>query len=286
MNPPTPLPNSTHIDSAVFKVADLKRSVHFYREVVGMEVMEQGQSEARLGAGERTILTLEEVPGANRQPANTTGLYHAAILFPDRATLARKVAQLSAAHFPFGYADHLVSEAFYLSDPDGNGLELYRDRAPEEWPRVDGKIVMDNAPIDFKEFFSSVDPNDPHLADPLAPAGTRLGHMHLRVADLRLAREFYIEQFGFDLVTTYPGALFVSAGGYHHHLGLNVWESRGGKPPQEPSAGLRRFSVALPDEAAIEGLAERLEGCGVKVEEGFIVKDPFENEIRLVKSQA
>jgi catechol 2,3-dioxygenase len=206
-------------------------------------------------------------------------------VWPDRHSLAVKIAQLASIRFPFGYADHLVSEAFYLDDPDANGLELYRDRPRSEW-NWDGKTVrMASDPIDFDSFFGEIKENDPNLQVVEAPAGTKLGHMHLRVADIPTAQDFYHHVLGFDIVATMPSALFVSAGGYHHHIGMNTWESRGGEPPVEPSAGLREFTIALPDIAELDRLTKQIESAGVSVERNdqeAIVLDPFQNRIRLV----
>jgi catechol 2,3-dioxygenase len=273
---------ASDVGTATFKVADLERSIRFYNEFIGLETLARSEQGASLGAGKRAILNLEAVPGARRQPANTTGLYHAAILLPDRHALAVKISQLSALKYPLGYADHLVSEAFYLSDPDGNGLELYRDRPRSEWGWENGAIRMATDPIDFNSFFKEVDGEDPISASARMPAGTKLGHMHLRVADIPAAEQFYHGVLGFDVTAQMPSALFLSAGGYHHHLGMNTWESKGGLPPVEPSAGLREFSLLLPDEAELERLMRQIEMAGVPVTAGvksFTVLDPFQNKI-------
>ncbi len=276
---------TTHIGAASLRVSDLSRSLDFYTRLVGLQPLVQTADSAVLGAAGRPVLSLSEVKGAPPQPAGTTGLYHVAILFPDRPSLARKIAQIAAINYPLGYADHLVSEAFYLSDPDGNGLELYRDRPRAEWRWEDGQVQMANAPIDFRSFYAEVSPDDPQLADPAVPEGTRVGHMHLRVADLPTAQAFYLEGLGFDLTCRYPGALFVSAGGYHHHLGLNIWESRSGPPAPETSAGLQSFSLVLPDQAELERVCRQVEAFGTPIEqagEAVFLHDPFHNRIQLV----
>jgi catechol 2,3-dioxygenase len=267
------------------KVADLTRSVAFYTGMIGLRLLRQNERLAVLGAGGRPVMTLDEVPGARRQPANTTGLYHAAILLPDRHALAVKIAQLAAMHYPLGQGDHLVSEAFYLSDPDDNGLELYRDRPRAEWAWERGQVRMASDPIDLDGLFAEINEGDPALTDPAVPADTRLGHMHLRVADVDAAERFYHGVLGFDVTARWPGALFVSAGGYHHHLGLNTWQSRGGRPPAEPSAGLREFSIVLTDRQELDRLVHQIEAAGVNVEwdgETAVVLDPFQNRIRMV----
>ena len=273
------------VGTVTLKVANLPRSLSFYTGLIGLQTLLQDERRAVLGAGRRAIVTIEEVPGARPQPRNTTGLYHAAILFPDRRSLAIKIMQLSAVKYPFGYADHLVSEAFYLSDPDGNGLELYRDRPRSEWGWEGGHVRMVSDPIDFESFFGEVAKDDPALQDPAVPEGTKLGHMHLRVADLNKARTFYHGVLGFDIMADWPGALFFAAGGYHHHLGMNVWESLGGPPSPEPSAGLREFSFLLPDQAEFNRLVKQVEAAGIPVvmdEDAALLRDPFQNQIRLV----
>lgn len=280
-----PLHPAVEVGTVTLKVADLQRSLAFYTQKIGLLPLEQKAASAILGAGGRPILLLEEVNGAQPQPANTTGLYHAAILFPDRRSLARKIAQLVALRISPGYADHLVSEAFYLSDPDGNGLELYRDRPRSEWGWVGNQVRMASDPIDFEDFFAEIKDEDVESASPAAPAGTKLGHMHLRAADIPEAEAFYHGVLGFDVTAKWQGALFLSAGGYHHHIGLNTWQSRGGLPPSEPSAGLREFSILLPDRAELERLVKQIQSAGLPVEQGLdtaLVKDPFENRVRLV----
>ena len=280
---------AARLGTATLKVADLGRSLDFYTKVVGLQVLRQEGSQARLGAGQNPILALEEQAGARPQPENTTGLYHAAILFPDRHALAVKVAQLIKAQVPFGQSDHLVSEAFYLSDPDGNGLELYRDRPREEWPLEDGKVRMAIDPIDFDSFMAEIVPGEPALEDSSAPSGTRLGHMHLRVSDIPAGEQFYHGVLGFDVTAKLPGALFLSAGGYHHHIGMNTWQSRGGRPPMEPSAGLQEFSISLPDMSELDRLSRQVQAAGVAVQReagSAVFFDPFQIKIRLQSAQA
>jgi catechol 2,3-dioxygenase len=276
---------ASEVGSVSLKVADLQRALDFYTQTIGLWPLRQDEHTALLGAGDRPILHLESVAGAQRQPNNTTGLYHAAILFPDRHSLAIKVSQLSAIHYPLGYSDHLVSEAFYLSDPDGNGLELYRDRPRSQWKWAEGRVQMATDAIDFRDFFDEIKGEDPLAASPRVPDGTKLGHMHLRVADIGEAEKFYHGVLGLDVTAQLPSALFLSAGGYHHHIGMNTWESRRGKPPVEPSAGLREFSLVLPDLAELDRLTRQIEAAGVPLAEreanSALVLDPCQNRIRL-----
>lgn len=281
---PTSIHPDTRIASAAFKVADLQRSLHFYTEIIGLAKISQVDHEVLIGAAGQPILRLVEVRDARRQPANTTGLYHAAILWPDRRSLAIKIAQLIDLRVRFGQSDHIVSEAFYLSDPDGNGLELYRDRPRSEWDWQGETIRMAVDPIDFNDFFTEIDQIDPVSSDPLAPGGTRLGHLHLRVADITKAEQFYHNLLGFDVTASMSGALFLSAGGYHHHLGMNTWESLNGKPPTEPSAGLLEFTIAVPLQSELERLLGVLSAAGIAFERqgsSALFYDPFLNQIRL-----
>lgn len=276
---------AVEVGTVTLKVADLARSILFYTQVIGLELFQQDGGKATLGAGMRPIVLLEEVPGATPLSRHVTGLYHAAILFPTRHSLAVKVQQLARVSYPFGYGDHLVSEAFYLDDPDGNGLELYADRPRSTWKWINGQVQMATDPIDFKSLFSELHENDPALSNMSAPAGTKLGHMHLRVGNIPKARAFYRDVLGFDMVFEMPSALFLSAGGYHHHLGMNVWESNGGKPTPENSAGLRAFSISFPDEAELKRVIRQIEAAGLPVEgngDSALVRDPFETRIQLV----
>jgi catechol 2,3-dioxygenase len=274
----------TEVGMVTLKVADLRRSLAFYGDQIGLRVLDRGADKVTLGAGSRPVVALEEIPGARPQPARTTGLYHSAILFPDRRSLGIKIAQLAAAGIPVGQGDHLVSEAFYLSDPDGNGLELYRDRPRSEWQWDGDTVRMATDSVDVEGMFAEIGDLDGAMTDKSAADGTKLGHMHLRVSDIALAEKFYVETLGFDVTARGPGALFVSAGGYHHHLGLNTWQSRGAPPAPEDSAGLREFSLVLPDTSEIERAAARMGTAGFVVErdqEGVLLRDPFENRIRL-----
>jgi len=276
---------AVEVGTVTLKVADLARSVKFYTEVIGLEVFKKDDHSAVLGAGKRPIVLLDEVPGATRLARNVTGLYHAAILFPTRHSLAIKVQQLVKISYPFGYGDHLVSEAFYLDDPDANGLELYADRPRSSWKWINGQVQMASDPIDFKSLFAEVKDNDPALNYPAVPTGTKLGHMHLRVGNIPKALAFYHDVLGFDIVAEMPTALFLSAGGYHHHIGMNTWESEDGKPTPENSAGLREFSISLPDQAELDRLTQQIEAAGITVErsgDSALVLDPFQTRIKLV----
>ncbi len=280
---------ATEVGTVTLKVADLARSLVFYTQVIGLEALRQDGRSATLGVGDRPIVLLEEIPGAARLSRNVTGLYHAAILFPDRHSLAVKITQLVNLGIEIGSGDHLVSEAFYLDDPDGNGLELYRDRPRAEWVWSEGQVAMATDPINFEDFFAEVKAGDPALREVKAPAGTKLGHMHLRVGNIAEAERFYHGVLGFDVVVKFPTALFVSAGGYHHHIGMNIWESRNGKPAPEQMVGLREYSIVFPDQAELDRVITQIETVGVAVErsgESMSVLDPAQNRIQLSLASA
>lgn len=287
---PTPdksytIPSAARLAGITLQVAGLARALDFYHALIGLAILDREGPRADLGAGSDPFVRLEELPGAAPQPPNTTGLYHIAIRFPDRRSLALKIAQIALRQIPLGQGDHWVSEAFYLTDPDGNGLELYHDRPREQWKYAGSQIKMGTDPVDIEGFFAELGDTDPSRAGPAAPPETRLGHIHLRVADLDASQRFYCDLLGFDLQASLPGALFVSAGGYHHHIGMNTWQSRGGRPPQKPSSGMREFTIALPDASELEHLAARLESAGLPLERSLgavVVYDPASIRVRFV----
>ncbi|MCB4771006.1 VOC family protein [Ancylobacter sp. Lp-2] len=271
------LPASLRMGAVRLRVRDGARSVAFYRDVVGLTPLGTGpEGEIRLGAGGRALVELEVAPGATPRPRGTTGLFHLAILVPDRTALAVVLRRLAAYRVPIGASDHLVSEALYFDDPDGNGIEVYRDRARAEWRWQGGSVAMATEPLDLHRLIAEAPTLVP--VEQKMPDATVMGHVHLQVGELDAARRFYVGHLGFAITTeSYPGALFVSAGGYHHHLGLNVWQSRRGGPAPEGSVGLVRYEVLLP-EAEIAALRARLVAAGESVEDvagGFTVADPW-----------
>lgn len=214
----------------------------------------------------------------------TTGLYHFAILVPSRADLARSLRRLADTDTVMqGFADHGVSEALYLADPDGNGIEIYRDRPRAEWPMANGAVQMTADPLDLEDLLAAAPPASGQfhaLAD-----GTVIGHVHLHVGNLAEAEAFYVGVLGFDLIQRYgPSALFVSAGGYHHHVGLNTWAGVGAPPPPPGAIGLRHFVVRLPTAGARTRIVERINAARVPIvahEYGSLVHDPARNAILL-----
>jgi len=254
------MPDETSIGEVALRVADLERSVRFYTGPFGLGLLDRRDGLAVLGAGERPLLRLIERPGARPKPHSTAGLYHFAVLLPDRTALGRLLLNLLKYGVPIeGAADHLVSEAIYLRDPDGNGIEIYRDKPRQEWPMAGSEVRMANAPLDFEGIVAAAGDEPWHGIEP----GTRVGHVHLQVSDLAKAERFYCELLGFNIMQRWRGALFVSAGGYHHHIGLNVWASLGGPPAPEDSAGLEYFEVVVPSAEDLRGLAAALAQEGV-----------------------
>ena len=246
---PADLPYSTQLGPVTLAVADLERSLAFYRDLAGLLVLEHDGSHATLGVSDTEVIHLVEEPAARPAPNRATGLYHTAILYPDRAALARVVQHIGLQQYPFtGASDHLVSEAFYLDDPDGLGVELYRDRPRAEWKWSGKTIEMATLPLDVPGLLAVAD-----RAFDGAPAGTRIGHVHLKVGDIAQAEAFYGDVLGFDVTARFgDSATFLAAGGYHHHIGANVWESRGAGPAPAGHVGLREIVIEAPDTDARE----------------------------------
>jgi catechol 2,3-dioxygenase len=275
----------TAIGTVRLTVADLARSRSFYEQALGLEPSELDDGGLALGrSGEHPLIELHGDSAAPRLNRYATGLYHLAVLVPTRRDLALALARLAEARWPLdGASDHLVSEALYLSDPDGNGIEIYRDRPRYEWRRTAGGLEMATLPLDLTNLLGEL--TGPSTPQPTVPAGTRIGHVHLQVADIGEAEAFYHGLLGFDvMVRGYPGALFVSAGGYHHHVGLNTWHSAGASAPAAGSIGLRSFEVELPDAANRDRLLARVQESGLRIEPavgGGIVRDPSGNAVIL-----
>lgn len=264
-------------------ISDLTKALSFYQEVLGFQVHRRKGDTAYLGAGGADLLALTERPEAAR-PEFATGLYHFAILVPSRVALARSLRSLAETDYPLqGFADHLVSEAIYLADPDGNGIEVYRDRPRNEWYVERGNIKMATDPLDVRGVLAELDGQDNTRRG--LDAATKLGHIHLKVANARQAQVFYTNVLGFDLMMMYgPSAAFVSAGGYHHHIGMNTWNSAGALPPPPESIGLRYFITRLPIMQELGRVVDRVRAAGVAIEEtdeGLLVGDPSQNAIVL-----
>jgi len=267
-------------------VGDLDGQRAFYRDVIGLTELEASDGTVRMGTGDPddgAVVELVGTPDAPSRPGGTSGLFHLAILVPSRPDLARALQRVAEGGWRLsGASDHLVSEALYTSDPEGNGIELYRDRPRAEWQERDGVLQMATLPLDLDGVLGELRRED---ADAPMPAGTRIGHVHLNVGDLTAAEAFYSGALGFDvMVRGYPGALFVSAGGYHHHLGLNTWAGEGAPAPPAGSRGLREFEIVLPNERALENLERRITDKGLPYERGDDVlhlTDPSGNRLAL-----
>jgi catechol 2,3-dioxygenase len=269
----------TTVGAVHLTVADLDRSERWYAHALGLDAA-RDDGVARLSVGGTELLVLYEERGA--QPVRGhTGLYHYALLVPQRSDLARWLAHVAQERIPLtGLSDHFVSEAIYLRDPDGHGIEIYRDRPRERWEHVGNTIRMGVEPLDVEDLLSASGGGTA-----LVPAGTRMGHVHLHVADLGAAAAFYRDALGFDeMARLGDQALFLSAGGYHHHIGTNTWAGHGATPPPPGSAALRHATIVLPDAAERDRVAERAADAGaepVELAGGILVRDPSENALLL-----
>jgi catechol 2,3-dioxygenase len=290
------LPQETHVGYVRLQVSNLQRALAFYQDLLGFrQVLDDGPVVMLSATGEAPYhIILSEYPGAQRKPANTTGLYHIAIRLPSRQALARVFQRLVVHEWPFqGFADHLVSEALYLSDPDGNGLELYVDRPEDQWTRRNGQIEMATDPLDVQSLLAEAERGAEAWAG-IEP-GTDIGHVHLHVSDLVRAERFYHGLLGLDVTQRgYPGALFLSAGGYHHHVGVNTWAGSGASPPPADAVGLLSFSLRLPDEETMRALEQRAREAGIELMEPHdngragevLIHDPDGNGVELVANYA
>jgi catechol 2,3-dioxygenase len=280
---PAEITAATTMGAVHLTVADLERSRDYYERAIGLAVLDQGPGHASLGAGDRELVGLVEQRGA--PPARGhTGLYHLALLLPRRADLAAWLAHAARDRVPLaGASDHFVSEALYLSDPDGHGLEIYWDRPRAQW---EGLVAdrMTTLPLDLDGLLGELDDPRREPFDGLS-AGTVMGHVHLKVADVDDTVAFYRDGLGFGLMAALGGqAAFLAAGGYHHHIGANTWESRGASPPPPGSAALRHATIVLPDAAERSRILDRLADRGHEPEDAAgdpLVRDPSGNALRL-----
>jgi len=289
---PTSIHPDTHIGLVTLRVADLERALNFYQGILGFQSIEQTPDVAILGAQDdsttggrkaTSLLALQKLTGAPPQPYRSTGLYHVAILLPTRPDLGRALIRMAEAGLEIGQGDHLVSEALYISDPDGNGLEIYRDRPRDTWNWSNSMVKMAADPVDIAGLIE--EGRREEVQWQILPAGTRVGHIHLRVGDISQAEHFYHDILGFAVTASMPGALFVSAGGYHHHIGMNTWQSRGAGAAPQNTAGLQSFVIALPNRDALAEVRARLAAHDIAVQEEdedmIIVADPWRNRVEL-----
>ena len=272
---PSQVAPATRMGAVRLTVADLARSAEYYHHAIGLRTREEGDGWLTLGAGDGPLLELVEIPGATAAP-RATGLFHFALRVPERLDLARWLAHAARERVGLtGLSDHDVSEAIYLRDPDLHGIEIYHDRPRSTW---EGQVAqrLKTEPLDVEDLLREL-PDGDHGFDGL-PSGTDLGHVHLQVADIREAIRFYRDVLGFDLMAAIPDqAVFLAAGGYHHHLGANVWNSRGADPPPEGSAALVHATIVLPDAEERDRVAARAAAAGhpgEPREHGVLVRDP------------
>jgi catechol 2,3-dioxygenase len=278
------LPATLRLGSAHLTVSDLERSLAFYEGALGLHVHRREAGSAALGAGEEDVLVLVEEPGA-RPAGRHAGLYHVALLYPSRLELARAGQRLAVTRTPIeGASDHRTHEAFYLSDPDGNGLELAADRPREAWPELNGPAGYAGGrplPLDVHDLLSLVADAPPQAR--VSP-GLRVGHVHLHVGDVARGIAFYCDVLGFELQANLGSAAFVSAGGYHHHLAFNVWRGEGVGPVPPGTCGLRHWTIELPSADDVAAVRDRVRGAGIAIErddeDGLVVRDPWEIAVR------
>jgi catechol 2,3-dioxygenase len=282
--PTGPIDPGTRVGAIRLAVADLDRAVSFYENTIGLTALDSAEGVARLGPGDGpAIVELEPDPGAPPRPPGTTGLFHLAILVPSRADLAAATHRVTEAGWRFtGASDHLVSESLYLDDPEHNGIEIYRDRPREEWDYDGDQVRMATIPLNLQSVLGDLGDADP--AAPM-PAGTTMGHVHLNVSDLDSTEAFYAGGFGLDVtVRGYPGALFLSAGGYHHHVGANTWAGEGAPRPPLGALGLRRYELVVPGSGGVDEVERRLVATGADVHRddgALLATDPSGNAVRV-----
>ena len=277
------LPDETHIGRIRIQVADVERSLAYYASVLGMRVISRAGNAVQLGAhgDDRVLLELIEKRGARTVPRRgLLGLYHFAVLLPDRAALGRFIAHLTEIGMYAGMSDHLVSEAVYLTDPDGLGIEVYADRPRESWQIADRQLEMATKPLDVASVVAAA---GDRKWDGL-PAGTIIGHVHFYVGDIDRASSFYHSGLGLDkIVWNYPGALFMSAGGYHHHVGVNTWA--GGAPPAtDDDARLVEWELLVPDSESVQAAAASIATAGYPIEhdgDALVASDEWGIRLRL-----
>lgn len=273
------LPAETHIGRTALRVSDLVDTTDFYENVVGLAVLDREASRATLGVDGEPLLVLQGDPDAPARGRDETGLFHMAFRVPNRAALGDALGRIRDGWRLEGASNHGVSEALYLSDPEGNGVEIYRDFPREEWPRTaDGLVHMTTQRLDIERVAEA------GTGRTEAPSGTDIGHVHLEVSSLDAFRVFYVDVMGFDVEARMPDALFVGAGGYHHHIGANRWNQRS-SPNRASSRGISWFELVLPNSPSLEVLAERLMDSGTTADwgkTGISVTDPDDIEIRIV----
>jgi catechol 2,3-dioxygenase len=293
MDAPTPSAAPTfanrtplHIGAVGMVARDLDLLANYYQHLLGLTALERSDKVAKLGVNGVTLLEIEHRPNAKPDDQRTAGLYHNAFLMPTRPDLARWILHIAKHRVPVsGASDHDVSEAIYLDDPEGNGVEVYSDRQPESWRR-EGKIIFQKTdPLDIEAIIREVDPAT--ATYPEAPGGLRVGHIHLRVGNADQAERFYCDILGMEVTRRRTGATFISSGGYHHHVGANVWHSQGADMRDKDRAGLGWFTIQAADAATFDATVARLSGANAPIEPipgGVETTDPWGTRVRLVKA--
>ena len=273
-----------HIGAIGLAVRDLEKVTAFYRDALGLSVLDHSKTGTALGAGAVPFVHLEHRPDAKRDDAREAGLYHTAFLMPTRADLARWVRHVARTRVALtGATDHAVSEAFYLDDPEGNGVEVYSDRPPQTWQWTGDDLRMTTDPLDIDDILREV----PSTADYLgAPGGLRIGHVHLRVGDVMRAEAFYRDAVGLDVTRRRHGASFMSSGRYHHHIAANVWHSAGAEERDPERAGLSWLEFAAADATSFDALRSRLTEAGIPITataRGIETVDPWGTRLRIAR---
>ncbi|MDV3252056.1 VOC family protein [Devosia sp. BK] len=275
-----------HVRDVTLKVRDLETMIGFYTEIIGLAVLDQAGASTRLGVDGITLLTLEHHPEGQPEGPMAAGLYHTAFLLPSRADLASWLIHTAMAQYQFrGFADHRVSEAVYLDDPEGNGVEVYADRDPAFWTWDGTRIVMGSEAIDFDGLLALTDTQSDTFS--AAPSGTRIGHIHLRAGNIPAAGDFYGVALGLDTTSGREDALFLSSGRYHHHVALNTWESLGAGQRNAGATGLAGFTLSAIDEATLNATRERLAAAGIDLKEeagSLTATDPWGTLVTIAKA--
>src|SRR5262245_59364004 len=272
-----------HIGAVGLTVRNLAKVAGYYRQLLGLAELERDGNRVRLGAGGVALIELTERSAAKPDDPREAGLYHSAFLMPTRADLGRWVRSIAGARVPVtGASDHGVSEAIYLDDPEGNGVEVYADRPPDSWVWKDGLVTMPTVALDVQDLVRA-GRDAPDYAE--APAGLRVGHIHLRVGSVEVAEQFYGGPVGLALTRKRGGAAFLSSARYHHHVAANVWHSNGAGRRDDDRAGLAWFEIAVNDGATLEAARERLHHADAPVTArpaGFETADPCVTRSRFV----
>ncbi|SNZ03660.1 catechol 2,3-dioxygenase [Terribacillus aidingensis] len=274
-------PPQTYVGQVKLRVTDLNRSIDYYTKVIGLQVMEEENGKAALGSGTDILLYLEEGKDLKQKPDRHAGLYHFALLLPSRKNLADVVKFYVLHRVAFGASDHGVSEAIYLNDPDGNGIEIYADKTDTSWKWVNGEIQMTTDPLDGEDLLK--ESSDAEWTG--LPAGTVIGHIHLYVRHIGEAAAFYNNVLGFEtVVSSYPGALFVSTGRYHHHIGLNTWHGSNAPSISIDEAGMDWFTIVYPNEDTRRIAIEKAKAAGLEVKQEhnrYSLQDPVGSTVKL-----